>query len=208
MLEHTGNIFVLSAPSGAGKSTLAKRLVANLPDLIFSVSCTTRKPREGEVDGVDYCFVDDATFDRMIAEDGFIEWVQVYQNRYGTSRAWIEAQLRSGKDILLDIETVGAQHVHEAIPDAIMIFLLPPTADELAHRLRGRGKDSEEQIRIRLAHARHEMEQMPHYDHLVINDDLETAYRDLEAIFLAARSRRERMTARARRILETFETPA
>lgn len=205
MLEGQGNVFVLSAPSGAGKSTLARRLVKDLPGLIFSVSYTTRKPREGEVDGRDYHFVDDATFDRMVAEHGLLEWVQVYQNRYGTGRAWVEAQLAEGRDILLDIETIGARNVHETMPEAIMIFLLPPSADALASRLRGRGTETEEQIHLRLGHARHEMEQMGLYDHLVINDDLETAYRDLQAIFLAARSRRTRTQALGQRILDTFE---
>lgn len=204
MIAGQGNVFVLSAPSGAGKSTLARRLVKNLPGLIFSVSYTTRKPREGEVDGRDYHFVDDATFDRMVEEHGLLEWVQVYQNRYGTGRAWVEAQLQAGRDILLDIETVGARNVHEALPEAIMVFLLPPSADALAARLRGRGTESEAQVRLRLGHARHEMEQMDLYDHLVINDDLETAYRDLQAVFLAARSRRARALPAAQRILDTF----
>lgn len=204
MSRSIGNVFVLSAPSGAGKSTLARRLLQTLPDLQFSVSFTTRKPREGEVHGKDYFFVDDATFDQMVAEDGFIEWVRVYQNRYGTGRAWIREQLEAGRDILLDIETVGAVNVKKALPEAIMIFLLPPGSKELAARLLGRGTESPEQVQIRLNHARHEMEQFPHYDHLVVNDDLETAYQDLQAVFLAARSRRARMQARAQTILDTF----
>ena len=205
MIRHTGNIFVLSAPSGTGKSTLAKRLVHEVPGLIFSISFTTRRPREGEVNGQDYFFVDDATFDRMVAEDGFVEWVRVYGNRYGTGRAWIQEQVDAGEDILLDIETIGAHNIHEAIPDAISIFLLPPSAQELSHRLRGRGKDSEEQISQRLRYARHEMEHYIHYDHLIVNDDLETAYRKLESVILAARCARDRMQPIAERILGTFE---
>ena len=139
MLSHSGNVFVLSAPSGTGKSTLAKQLVKNVGDLGFSVSFTTRRPRPGEVDGREYFFVDDATFDRMVAEDGFVEWVRVYEHRYGTGKAWIQEQLRSGSDILLDIESQGARRVHDTIPDAVMVFLLPPSAEELAARLRGRG---------------------------------------------------------------------
>lgn len=205
MIRHTGNIFVLSAPSGTGKSTLAKRLVREVPGLIFSISFTTRKPREGEVDGQDYFFVDGATFDKMVAEDGFVEWVHVYGNRYGTGRAWIQEKVDAGKDILLDIETIGAHNIHEAIPDAISIFLLPPGAQELSHRLRGRGKDSEEQISQRLRYARHEMEHYDEYDYLVVNDDLELAYRKMESVILACRCARERMTPTAERILETFE---
>ena len=204
MIRHTGNIFVLSAPSGTGKSTLAKRLVREVPGLIFSISFTTRSPREGEVEGQDYFYVDNATFDRMVGEDGFVEWVHVYGNRYGTGKAWIQERLQAGEDILLDIETVGAHNIQEAIPDAISIFLLPPSAEELSHRLRGRGKDSEEQISQRLRYARHEMEHYPEYDYLIVNDDLEQAYRDMEAVILATRCARARMRPTAERILGSF----
>lgn len=208
MIRHAGNVFVLSAPSGAGKSTLAKRLVREVRDLNFSVSFTTRPPREGERDGHDYFFLDDAAFDRMVEQGGFVEWVRVYENRYGTGRAWIQEQLQTGVDILLDIETIGAKNVRREIPDAIMIFLLPPDADALSERLRGRGKDSEAQIRMRLAYAKHEMEEFSHYDYLVVNDDLEMAYRQLESVILAARCRRERMASSAMRILKSFPEDA
>ena len=204
MIRHTGNVFVLSAPSGAGKSTLAKRLVQQVKGLIFSVSFTTRPPREGERDGQDYFFLDDEAFDRMAARGGFVEWVKVYENRYGTGKDWIQEQLQTGVDILLDIETIGAKNLRQEIPEAIMIFLLPPDAEALSLRLRGRGKDSDSQIRMRLQYAKHEMEAFPHYDYLVVNDDMETAYRQLEAVILAARCRRERMTSAALRILESF----
>ena len=204
MLSHSGNVFVLSAPSGTGKSTISRQLVRQLADLSFSISFTTRPPRPGEVDGQDYFFVDHATFDGMVAAGGFIEWVEVYGNRYGTGRAWIEQQLASGQDILLDIESRGANSVHRAIPDAVMIFLLPPSAEELARRLRGRGDSSEEQIKLRLEYAKHELGQFPAYDYLVINDTVERAYRGLESIILATRLRRERMNSQAQRILEGF----
>jgi guanylate kinase len=203
-LPQTGSIFVLSAPSGAGKSTLAKRLVAQTPGLIFSTSFTTRAPRPGEQHGREYFFVDDAAFDRMIAEDDLLEWVQVYANRYGTGKAWLREQVAKGLDVLLDIETVGAKNVKEALPEAVMVFLLPPSAEVLAQRLRGRGDTDEPQITLRMAHARHEMEQYPHYDHLVVNDDLEGAYRHLESIILAQRTRRSNMEDTAQRILQTF----
>lgn len=203
-MSQTGSIFVLSAPSGAGKSTLAKRLVAETPGLIFSTSFTTRAPRPGEEHGREYFFVDDATFDRMTREDDLLEWVRVYANRYGTGKAWIREQVAKGLDVLLDIETVGAKNVKESLPEAVMIFLLPPSAEVLAGRLRGRGDTDEAQIALRMGHARHEMEQYPHYDHLVVNDDLEGAYRRLESIVLAERSRRPRMEATAQRILQTF----
>ena len=204
MLSHSGNVFVLSAPSGTGKSTLAKQLVQQVGDLNFSVSFTTRQPRPGEVDGRDYFFVDDATFDAMVAQDGFVEWVQVYQRRYGTGKAWILEQLASGRDILLDIETQGAGQVHAAIPDAVMVFLLPPSSAELSARLRGRGDESEEQMRIRLDYARHELAQYEGYDYLVVNDTLNQAYRRLESIIIATRCRRERMGKTAQRILDSF----
>ena len=204
MLRHSGNVFVLSAPSGTGKSTLAKQLVKHVADLNFSVSFTTRKPRPGEVDGQDYFFVDDATFDRMVAEDGFVEWVRVYERRYGTGKAWIQEKLESGLDILLDIESQGARRVHQAIPDAVMVFLLPPSSQELAARLRGRGDESDEQVRIRLEYAQHELAQWDSYDYLVVNDTVEQAYRRLESIIIATRCRRERMAATAKLILDSF----
>lgn len=204
MIPHTGNVFVISAPSGTGKSTLTSRLVKNMEGLIFSISTTTRQAREGEVEGKDYFFVDHDAFDRTVAEGGFLEWVEVYGNRYGTGRDWILGMLAEGVDVLLDIETQGALNVQERMPDAIMIFLLPPSAKELERRLRSRGKDSEEQIELRLNYARHELEHFPQYDHLIVNDDLEEAYRQLESVVLAARSRRCRMEATARRLLSEF----
>ncbi len=204
MRTHPGNVFVISAPSGTGKSTLANRLVASLDNFIFSISTTTRPARPGELNGKEYFFVDDATFDQMVNEDGFIEWVQVYGNRYGTGRKWLQGVLDSGKDVLLDIETTGAMNLRRAIPDAVMIFILPPSAVELERRLRGRGKDSETQIQERMKYARHELELYHAYDFLVVNDDLETAYRQMESIVWATRVRRERMVGRAQAILKGF----
>ena len=203
-MSHSGNVFVLSAPSGTGKSTLAKQLVRQVADLDFSVSFTTRKPRPGEVHGKDYFFVDDAAFDAMIAKDGFVEWVQVYDRRYGTGRAWILEHLAAGQDILLDVESQGARRVKEAIPDAVMVFLLPPSSQELAQRLRGRGDESDQQVRIRLEYARHELAQLDGYDYLVVNDTVEQAYHRLESIIIATRCRKERMASAAQRILDSF----
>jgi guanylate kinase len=204
LIHHPGNVFVVSAPSGAGKSTLTQRLVQTVPDLIFSISFTTRKPRPGEVDGRDYFFIDDARFDAMVREGGFVEWVQVYGQRYGTGRDWLGGVLATGLDVLLDIETTGALNLRRAIPDARMIFILPPSAAALEQRLRSRGKDSDEQIRIRMQHARHELELYHAYDYLVLNDDLELAYRQFESIIHATRASRERMAPEAQRILEGF----
>ena len=204
MIDHPGNVFVVSAPSGAGKSTLVQRLVQSVPDLIFSISFTTRKPRLGEVDGRDYFFIDDEGFDAMVHDGGLVEWVQVYGHRYGTGRDWLHGVLATGLDVLLDIETTGALNLRRAIPDARMIFILPPSAASLEERLRSRGKDSDDQIRIRMKHARHEMEQYHAYDFLVMNDDLELAYRQLESVVYATRASRERMASAAQRILEGF----
>jgi guanylate kinase len=202
--EHRGNVFVVSAPSGTGKSTLSHRLVQSLGGILFSISFTTRAPRAGEVDGKDYFFIDNDKFDQMVERGEFVEWVEVYGRKYGTGRTWLESVLSTGQDVLLDIETTGAQNVRKAIPDARMIFILPPSKEDLERRLRGRGKDSEEQIQMRLQHARHEMEQIPHYDYLVVNQSLEQAYRQFESIVLSARAQRERMNGLARRILDQF----
>ena len=204
MIQHPGNVFVVSAPSGAGKSTLAQRLVRSVPDLIFSISFTTRQPRPGEVDGRDYFFIDDARFDAMVQEGGFVEWVQVYGHRYGTGRDWLTGVLATGVDVLLDIETTGAMNLRRAMADAHMIFILPPSAAALETRLRSRGKDSDEQIAIRLRHARHELELYRAYDYLVLNDDLELAYRQFESIVLATRAGLQRMAPVAKRILDSF----
>jgi guanylate kinase len=204
LIHHPGNVFVVSAPSGAGKSTLVQRLVSTVPDLMFSISFTTRKPRPGEVDGRDYFFIDDERFETMVREDGFVEWVQVYGHRYGTGRDWLNGVLASGRDVLLDIETTGALNLRRAIPDARMIFILPPSVAALEQRLRSRGKDSDEQIRIRMQHARHETELYHAYDYLVMNDDLELAYRQFESIIHATRASRERMAPVVQRLLEGF----
>jgi guanylate kinase len=204
LIHHPGNVFVVSAPSGAGKSTLTQRLVKTVPNLIFSISFTTRKPRPGEVDGQDYFFIDDDRFESMVREDGFVEWVQVYGHRYGTGRDWLNGMLATGRDVLLDIETTGALNLRRAIPDAHMIFILPPSAAALEQRLRSRGKDTDEQIGIRMGHARHEMELYHAYDYLILNDDLKLAYHQFESIVYATRASRERMAPVAQRILEGF----
>ena len=198
-----GGVFVLSAPSGTGKSTLIKRLVQEVPGLAFAVSHTTRAPRPGEREGVDYFFVDDARFDAMLARDGFQEWVEIYRHRYGLSKAWMEQRLAAGQDLLLDLDTTGARMLRQAVP-AVTVFLLPPSAAELARRLRGRGSESQEQLELRLGQARRELSRYPEYDYLVVNDSRDGAFRDLQAIILAARARRERRDATAREILAGF----
>jgi guanylate kinase len=203
-----GTVFVLSAPSGTGKSTLAKRLAREVPGLVFAVSHTTRAPRPGERDGVDYFFVDDARFDAMLAQGRFQEWVELYGRRYGLSREWLERQLASGQDVLLDLDPTGARTVRSAIAASVTVFLLPPSARELARRLRGRGSETGQQVALRLGRARRECARYAEYDFLVVNETVDQAFRELEAIVLAARARQARRRAVAQAILDGFPAEA
>lgn len=205
MISHRGNVFVISAPSGTGKSTLSSRLVRSLDGIIFSTSFTTRPRRQGEVDGRDYFFVDDAKFEAMVRANEFVEWVEVYNKRYGTGRAWMDSVLDTGMDVILDIETTGAMNLRRAIPDAVMVFIMPPSASELEKRIRGRGKDSEDQIQMRMQYALHEMKLYHAYDFIILNHELDLAYRQLESIIWATRVRRERMIPQAMAALQSFE---
>jgi len=193
---------VLSGPSGAGKSTLCQRLLANEPNLAFSVSCTTRPPRRGEVPGRDYHFLSRAEFEARIAAGAFLEHAEVHGQFYGTPRQELMARLDAGGDVLLDIDVQGGRLVRTACqrtPDlaahALFIFLGPPGTSELEARLRGRATDAEAVINRRLAQARHELAAWREYDYLVVNDDLERAEGDLRAIFRAERLRTSRRLA-------------
>lgn len=180
-------------------------MVRSLDGIIFSTSFTTRPPRQGEVDGRDYFFVDDEKFESMVRANEFVEWVEVYKKRYGTGRAWMDSVLDTGMDVILDIETTGALNLRRAIPDAVMIFIMPPSAAELEKRIRSRGKDAEDQIQMRMKYALHEMKLHHAYDFIIVNRDLDLAYRQLEAIIWATRVRRERMIPQAVSILAGFE---
>lgn len=180
-----GILVIISSPSGAGKSTLAKRLLEEFSDIEFSVSYTTRKPRENEVDGVHYHFVDDATFDAMVAADAFVEWAHVHGNRYGTSRAAVESALVGGTDVVFDVDYQGGRSLSQQFPDdALKIFILPPSLEELERRLRGRATDSEEVIQRRLAKALEEIEHYNEYAHRIVNEDLDAAYATLRALYI------------------------
>ena len=168
-----GKLFVISGASGVGKSTVLKAVMAQRPDLRFSVSATTREPRENEVDGVDYYFVSHARFEEMIRQNEFVEYDLHLKNSYGTPRAQLEEKLALGH-VILDIEPNGAFNVRRQRPDATLIFIAPPSMEELERRLRSRGDTSEEQIAVRLERARWEMEQSVKYDHIVINTQVET----------------------------------
>ena len=168
-----GHLFVISGASGVGKSTILKRVMEAMPELQFSVSATTRKPRPGEIDGVNYYFVTKEQFEQMIAEDAFIEYDAHMDNYYGTPEAQLNEKLETGS-VILDIEPVGAFNVRAKRPDAVLIFIAPPSMEELERRLRGRGDTAEDQICLRLERARWEMEQSTHYDYIVTNEQVET----------------------------------
>lgn len=183
-----GKLVIISSPSGAGKTTLARRLIAEFDNLDFSVSYTTRPPRVNETDGVDYCFVDQATFERMVADGAFAEWAEVHGNRYGTSREAVERALEGGRDVVFDVDWQGGRSLSEKWPDdSVKIFILPPDLVTLEARLRRRATDADDVIRRRLRKAIEEIEHYDEYTHLIVNDDLEQAYRVLRATYLVRR---------------------
>lgn len=184
-----GTLFVVSAPSGAGKTSLCHELVTLLPDLRYSVSCTTRKPRPGEVESRDYHFVDEATFRGMIKEGAFLEWAEVYGNLYGTLRAPIREWIAQGIDVLLDIDTQGALQIRRYEPEAVSIYILPPSLEALRRRLEDRKGDSPDEIAGRLKKAKDEVKHYHDYMHVIINDDFKFSVRQLETIVLAERTR-------------------
>jgi guanylate kinase len=185
-----GLALVVSAPSGAGKTTLCRRLLAEDDSISFSVSYTTRPPRAKERPGVDYFFVSRKTFEEMIKAGAFLEWAEVHGNLYGTSKGQVLEALEAGRDVLLDIDVQGAAQVKEILGrDAVLVFVLPPGFEELERRLRKRSTEDEATIRKRLENARKELAQAQKFEYLVLNDDLETAFRELKAILEAERQR-------------------
>ena len=188
-----GSLFVISAPSGAGKTTVCHRVLESIPDLAYSISHTTRPPRYGEKDGVDYFFVSEDEFLRMRERKDFLEWALVHNNYYGTAKRQINECLGSGKDILLDIDVQGARQVRDQLAEAILIFILPPSWEVLEERLRKRQSDDEEALKLRMANARSEVRAVREYDYVIINDDLDEAVRNFTAIVQAERCRRSRV---------------
>jgi guanylate kinase len=182
-----GLLFIVAAPSGAGKTTLVRQLLAREPGICLSISYTTRAPRPGEENGREYHFVDSAHFEAMIAANDFLEWARVHDHYYGTSRSWIEAKRAAGQDVLLEIDWQGAAQVRKIFPDAIGIFVLPPSMNVLAQRLTDRGTDNAEVICRRLAAAKEEIGHVDAFDYVIINDDLQTATEDFAAIARASR---------------------
>jgi guanylate kinase len=199
-----GQLFVVSAPSGTGKTTIVERLVQVVPNLALSRSYTSRAARRGENDGVDYNFITRARFEQMIAADAFLEWADVFGNLYGTCGDDAEAELASGRDLVLVIDVQGARQVRLRCRDTVGIFVLPPSYTVLERRLRGRSKDSEDAMQRRLATARAEVAAFLEYEYVVVNDELEACVDRLKAIILAERSRQRSMRPAAEQIVKTF----
>ena len=189
MNKHTGNLFILSAPSGAGKSSLYKALLKQDDQVRISISHTTRAPRQGEEHGREYFFTDPESFLDMIAEDAFFEHAQVFDNYYGTSKASIFGMLEQGLDVILEIDWQGARQVRQLYPDAIGIFILPPSLRDLEERLKGRGTDSEDVINRRMSKAISEMSHYHEYDFVIINDEFDSALSQMAGIFQAMRNK-------------------
>ncbi|HET8690773.1 MAG TPA: guanylate kinase [Steroidobacteraceae bacterium] len=206
-LMKRGHLYVIAAPSGAGKTSLLRAVMAKRPNIGFSVSCTTRKPRPGEVDGRDYHFISRPDFERLVDAGEFVEHADVFGNLYGTRRSVVEGALAEGRDLILEIDWQGARQVRERLPEAVQVFILPPSRAELEKRLRGRGSDSEEAIARRLAESAVEMSHWQEFDYVIVNRDFEAAVAELEAIFdghgEASRRDRPELAALARELLGT-----
>ncbi|QGU31928.1 guanylate kinase [Thermochromatium tepidum] len=203
-----GLLFIVSAPSGAGKTSLVKALVERDPGLMLSVSCTTRPARAGEQDGVHYHFLDRECFEREIEAGAFLEQAEVFGNLYGTRAADVHRRLDTGRDILLEIDWQGARQVRARLPEAISIFVLPPSIEELERRLRGRGTDSDEVIARRMTQARAELAHFAEYTYLVVNDCFQTALATLAAIVTAERQRLAYQRPRLAALLDPIESIA
>jgi guanylate kinase len=205
---YQGILFVISSPSGGGKGTLIKRLRETVPGVGYSVSWTTRAPRPGEVDGVNYRFVSEDEFESMVQSQGFIEWAIVHGHHYGTTRAAVARALAEGLDIILEIDVQGARSVRTTMESVVSIFILPPSFEVLRERLTLRMTERPEELELRLANARGEVAEYRHFDYLVLNDEVGRAAAQLSSIVWAERARRARQEWVARRVLQSFGAPA
>lgn len=201
-----GLLVVVTGPSAVGKGTICRQLLKEAPDLRFSVSCTTRKARPGEIDGVEYFFLSHEEFRRRIGAGEMLEWAEVYGNLYGTPRKYVDETTDAGHDIILDIDMVGAENVRKQYPDAVSVFVIPPSMAALKQRIEGRGTESPEAVERRLREAPLWIEQGLHYDYVIVNDDLSTAVAQLAAIVAAEKCRAGRQGgALIRQLLEKGE---
>jgi guanylate kinase len=204
---YRGILFVISSPSGGGKGTLIKHLLASVPGVGYSVSWTTRAPRPGEADGVNYHFVSEEKFARKRQANGFLEWAVVHGHLYGTVRAAVRQEMAKGRDIILEIDVQGARAVRKAMRSVVSVFILPPSYEVLRERLTARMTERPEELELRLANARGEVEQYQHFDYLILNDEVGRAAAQLASVVLAERARRKRQEWLARRVLASFDAP-
>ncbi|MDH4235496.1 MAG: guanylate kinase [Gallionella sp.] len=203
----SGNLFIISAPSGAGKTSLVHELLEINPQIDLSISYTTRQPRSGEQDGRDYHFVSREVFLAMAGRGEFLESAEVYGNFYGTSQTWISKETEKGRDILLEIDWQGAAQVRRLFPESISVFILPPSIEVLEQRLRGRGKDNHEVIARRMAAVREDVAHVAEFDYVIINDNLNEALRELNAVVLSTRVRRAAQIIRHQALINQLQNP-
>ena len=201
-----GHLFIVSAPSGAGKTTLVRMLLENDPDIHVCISCTTRQPRPGEENGIAYHFITEKEFLEMVKRGEFLEWAKVHGNYYGTSKRWTDEKLAAGYDVLLEIDWQGAQQVRKGFPQAIGIFIMPPTISELEKRLSARATDSQETIAHRLAAARDEMCHVNEFEYVIINEDLHQAFNGLSSIVNASRLQFDTQCKKFPELFKAFES--
>ena len=208
--EGRGILFVVSSPSGGGKGTLIQRVLNKVLNLSYSVSFTTRAPRNGEADGREYFFVTPEQFQKMVAADAFLEWAQVHNKFYGTAREQVVREISAGRDIILEVDVQGAASVRALMADSVSIFILPPSFEVLRQRLEARGTDSPEELDLRLRNAPTELKDYSAFQYVIINDDADRAAEQMTAIVQAERARLSRQGSRVKRVVEAFtanETP-
>lgn len=201
-MEKKGILLVVSGPSGAGKGTICKAFLEKNPEVKLSISATTRLPREGEVDGVNYYFIDKDKFKSMIDKEEFMEHAYFFENHYGTPKKPVLENLENGKDVVLEIDILGAMQVKERCPEAVMIFILPPSIEELKHRITGRGTETPEQVKKRLSRAMEEIRKIEEYSYFIVNDDVKRAVEEMEAIVLSEKNKVDRYKKELIRIYE------
>jgi guanylate kinase len=202
--EGRGILFVVSSPSGGGKGTLIQRVLKQVPNLSYSVSYTTRAPRNGELNGREYFFVTPEKFEAMVAANDFLEWAQVHSKLYGTARQQVVREVSEGRDIILEVDVQGAASVRQLVADAVSIFILPPSFAVLKQRLQARGTDSPEELDLRLRNAPTELKDYSAFQYVILNDDLDRAANQMTAIVHAERARLSRQETKVRRVVEAF----